>query len=218
MYTVNELFDLSHTRAAELLQKCVYPHEVIPRIRPFIQALGEGLPMSEFTHPTPTVWIARDATIAPTACLGEYVIIDHGAEIRHCAYIRGSALIGCNAVVGNSCEVKNAILFDGAQAPHFNYIGDSVLGYRAHMGAGAITSNVRGDRQAIALHDGDMDMETGLQKLGAMLGDLAEIGCNAVLNPGCVVGRGAQVYPLVSVRGTVPANAIHKGPGIVQRR
>ena len=190
LYKVSDLFDLTHTRAAELLEKCEYPHEVLPRIKPFILALGETLPISEFLHPSPTVWIARDAVVAPTACLGECIIIDHGAEVRHCAYIRGSALIGRDAVVG----------------------------YRAHMGAGAVTSNVKGDRQPVVVHRGSERMETGLKKLGAMLGDYAEIGCGAVLNPGAVIGRGAQVYPLVSVRGTVPANCIHQGGSVVEKR
>lgn len=218
LYKVSDLFDLTHTRAAELLEKCEYPHEVLPRIKPFILALGEMLPISEFLHPSPTVWIARDAVVAPTACLGECIIIDHGAEVRHCAYIRGSALIGRDAVVGNSTELKNVILFDNVQVPHYNYVGDSVLGYRAHMGAGAVTSNVKGDRQPVVVHRGSERMETGLKKLGAMLGDYAEIGCGAVLNPGAVIGRGAQVYPLVSVRGTVPANCIHKGGSVVEKR
>ena len=200
LYKVSDLFDLTHTRAAELLEKCEYPHEVLPRIKPFILALGETLPISEFLHPSPTVWIAR------------------GAEVRHCAYIRGSALIGRDAVVGNSTELKNVILFDNVQVPHYNYVGDSVLGYRAHMGAGAVTSNVKGDRQPVVVHRGSERMETGLKKLGAMLGDYAEIGCGAVLNPGAVIGRGAQVYPLVSVRGTVPANCIHKGGSVVEKR
>ena len=206
LYKVSDLFDLTHTRAAELLEKCEYPHEVLPRIKPFILALGETLPISEFLHPS------------PTACLGECIIIDHGAEVRHCAYIRGSALIGRDAVVGNSTELKNVILFDNVQVPHYNYVGDSVLGYRAHMGAGAVTSNVKGDRQPVVVHRGSERMETGLKKLGAMLGDYAEIGCGAVLNPGAVIGRGAQVYPLVSVRGTVPANCIHKGGSVVEKR
>lgn len=215
LYKVSDLFDLTHTRAAELLEKCEYPHEVLPRIKPFILALGETLPISEFLHPSPTVWIARDAVVAPTACLGECIIIDHGAEVRHCAYIRGSALIGRDAVVGNSTELKNVILFDNVQVPHYNYVGDSVLGYRAHMGAGAVTSNVKGDRQPVVVHRGSERMETGLKKLGAMLGDYAEIGCGAVLNPGAVIGRGSSVYPLSAVRGTVPAGSIYKAQGEV---
>ena len=218
MYTVADLFDLSHSRAGEYLSRFTHPHQALSGIRAFIQALGESLPMEEFEHPHDYVWIARDATVAPTACVGEYVIIDHGAEIRHGAYIRGSALIGQNAVVGNSTELKNVILFDGVQVPHYNYVGDSILGYRAHMGAGAVTSNVKGDRTPVVLRDGSETLETGMKKLGALLGDWAEIGCGSVLNPGTVVGRRAQVYPLVSVRGTVPENCIHKGHEIVEKR
>ena len=218
LYTVQDLFDLTHTRAAELLEKCEQPHMVLPRIQPFILALGETLPSSEFFHPSPTVWIARDAEVASSACLGECIIIDHGAQVRHCAYIRGNALIGRDVVVGNSTELKNVILFDNVQVPHYNYVGDSVLGYRAHMGAGAVTSNVKGDRQPVTIRCGNERIETGLKKLGAMVGDYAEIGCNAVLNPGTVIGRGSQVYPLVSVRGTVPANCIHKGNCIIEKR
>ena len=218
MLKISELYDLTHTRAAELMSKSVYPHEILPRIRPFILALGATLPVSEFEHPTETVWIARDAVVSPTACIGEYVIIDHEAEVRHCAYIRGNALIGRNTVVGNSTELKNVILFDKVQVPHYNYVGDSILGYAAHMGAGSVTSNVKGDKQPVVLRDGEERLETGMKKVGAMLGDYAEIGCHAVLNPGTVIGRNAQVYPLVSVRGTVPSNSIHKGHEIVAKK
>ena len=186
LYKVSDLFDLTHTRAAELLEKCEYPHEVLPRIKPFILALGETLPISEFLHPSPTVWIARDAVVAPTACLGECIIIDHGAEVRHCAYIRGSALIGRDAVVGNSTELKNVILFDNVQVPHYNYVGDSVLGYRAHMGAGAVTSNVKGDRQPVVVHRGSERMETGLKKLGAMLREANQSIPREVILSDCV--------------------------------
>ncbi|MBR6299798.1 MAG: UDP-N-acetylglucosamine pyrophosphorylase [Clostridia bacterium] len=217
MYKVEELFDLTHTRAAEYLKKFMWPHEALSGIKPMIEALGAELPKDEFEHPAPHVWIARDAVVAPTACLGEYVIIDHGAEVRHCAYIRGSALIGCNTVVGNSTELKNVILFDNVQVPHYNYVGDSILGYHAHMGAGAVTSNVKGDRTLVVIRDGSETLETNLKKMGAMLGDWAEIGCNSVLNPGTIIGRNAQVYPLTSVRGTVPANCIHKGHEIVEK-
>lgn len=218
MYKVTELFDLEHTRAASYLSKFDYPHEAVSGIRNYIMALGETLSMKEFEHPSPTVWIARDAVIAPTACIGEYVIIDHAAEVRHGAYIRGNAIIGCNTVVGNSTELKNVILFDNVQVPHYNYVGDSILGYKAHMGAGAVTSNVKGDRTPVAVRFGDEVVQTSLKKLGAMLGDFAEIGCNCVLNPGVVIGRGAQVYPLTSVRGTVPANHIHKGREVVEKK
>ncbi len=218
MYTINELFDLAHSRAGEYLSKFTYPHEAVQGIKNLIQAMGEALPWDEFEHPAATVWIARDAVVAPSACIGEYVIIDHGAEVRHCAYIRGSALIGRDTVVGNSTELKNVILFDNVQVPHYNYVGDSILGYHAHMGAGAVTSNVKGDRTPVCVRCGEEKVETRLKKLGAMLGDWAEIGCGSVLNPGCVIGRHAQVYPLTSVRGTVPENCIHKGQEIVEKR
>lgn len=218
MYKIADLFDLSHSRAGEYLSKFTYPHEALSGIKPLIQALGEQLPKDEFEHPSDNVWIARDAVIAPTACIGEYVIIDHEAEIRHGAYIRGSALIGKNVVVGNSTELKNVILFDNVQVPHYNYVGDSILGYHAHMGAGAVTSNVKGDRTLVVVRDGSETLETRLKKMGAMLGDWAEIGCNSVLNPGTIIGRHAQVYPLTSVRGTVPENCIHKGHEIVEKR
>ncbi len=218
MYKISELFDLTHSRAGEYLSKFTYPHEAISGVKNLIQAMGEALPWDEFEHPAPTVWIARDATVAPSACIGEYVIIDHGAEVRHCAYIRGSALIGRDTVVGNSTELKNVILFDNVQVPHYNYVGDSILGYHAHMGAGAVTSNVKGDRTLVSVRCGEEKVDTHLKKLGAMLGDWAEIGCGSVLNPGCVIGRHAQVYPLTSVRGTVPENCIHKGSEIVEKR
>jgi len=217
MYKIEDLFDLTHTRAAKYLEKFMWPHEALSGIKPMIEALGAELPKDEFEHPAPFIWIARDAVVANTACIGEYVIVDHEAEVRHCAYIRGSALIGCNTVVGNSTELKNVILFDNVQVPHYNYVGDSILGYHAHMGAGAVTSNVKGDRTLICIRDGSETLETNLKKMGAMLGDWAEIGCNAVLNPGTIIGRNAQVYPLTSVRGTVPANCIHKGHEIVEK-
>ncbi|MBQ7455147.1 MAG: UDP-N-acetylglucosamine pyrophosphorylase [Clostridia bacterium] len=218
MYKISDLFDLSRTRAAGYLAGFTWPHEALAGIKGMIAALGPTLPADEFDHPSDTVWIARDAKIAQTAFIGENVIIDHGAEVRPGAFIRGSALIGQNTVVGNSTELKNVILFDNVQVPHYNYVGDSILGYHAHMGAGAVTSNVKGDRSLVTVRDGSEKIETGLKKMGAMLGDWAEIGCNSVLNPGTVIGRSAQVYPLTSVRGTVPANCIHKGSEIVEKR
>ena len=211
MYTIKDLFDLNHTLAAEYLTGFTWPHEALPGIKAMIRALGETLPESEYERRGESVWIARDAVIAPNAFIGENVIIGHKTEVRPCAFIRGAALVGENAVVGNSTELKNVILFDNVQVPHYNYVGDSILGYHAHMGAGAVTSNVKGDRTLVTVRDGSQSLETGLKKMGAMLGDWAEIGCNSVLNPGTVVGRNAQVYPLTSVRGTVPANCIHKG-------
>ena len=218
MYTVNDLFDLEHTLAADYLRGFTYPHEALSGIKAMIRAVGAGLSADEYEHVRETVWIARDAQIAPTAFIGDHVIIDHGTEVRQCAFIRGSALVGSGCVIGNSTELKNVIIFDSVQVPHYNYVGDSILGYHSHMGAGAVTSNVKGDRTPVKLRDGSEVMETGLKKMGAMLGDWAEIGCNSVLNPGTIIGRNAQVYPLTSVRGTVPENCIHKGHEIVEKR
>ena len=218
MYKVTDLFDLSHTRAADYLASFTYPHEALKGIKSLIEEIGASLPADEFEHPQEFVWIARDAQIAPTAFIGDHVIIDHGTEVRQCAFIRGSALVGSGCVIGNSTELKNVIIFDSVQVPHYNYVGDSILGYHSHMGAGAVTSNVKGDRTLVTLRDGSDKLETGLKKMGAMLGDWAEIGCNSVLNPGSIIGRHAQVYPLTSVRGTVPENCIHKGHEIVEKR
>ena len=218
MYKITDLFDLEHTLAADYLRGFTYPHEALKGIRDMIRTLGPTLPADEYEHPRETVWISRSAKVFPSAYIGEDVIICPGAEIRQCAFIRGSTLVGCGTVVGNSTELKNVILFDNVEVPHFNYVGDSILGYHAHMGAGAVTSNVKGDRTLVKLHDGSEVLETGLKKMGAMLGDWAEIGCNSVLNPGTIIGRKAQVYPLTSVRGTVPANCIHKGHEIVEKR
>ncbi len=218
MYKITDLFDLTHTRAADYLASFTYPHEALKGIKALIEEIGASLPADEYEHPQEFVWIARDAQIAPTAFIGDHVIIDHGTEVRQCAFIRGSALVGSGCVIGNSTELKNVIIFDSVQVPHYNYVGDSILGYHSHMGAGAVTSNVKGDRTLVTLHDGSDKMETGLKKMGAMLGDWAEIGCNSVLNPGTIIGRHAQVYPLTSVRGTVPENCIHKGHEIVEKR
>ena len=210
MQKIADLFDLNKTCAADIFTGCEYGFQVLPRIKDFILALGETLSSEEFDNPRPTVWIARDAQVAPTAYIGDNVIIDHGAEIRHCAFIRGNAIVGKGAVVGNSTELKNVIIFDSAQCPHYNYIGDSILGYKAHMGAASITSNVKGDKKPVVLRCGDERMETGMKKVGAMLGDYAEIGCGSVLNPGTVIGRDSQVYPLTSVRGEIGASMIVK--------
>ena len=218
MYKVTDLFDLTHTRAADYLASFTYPHEALKGIKALIEEIGARLPADEYEHPQEFVWIARDAQIASTAFIGDHVIIDHGTEVRQCAFIRGSALVGSGCVIGNSTELKNVIIFDSVQVPHYNYVGDSILGYHSHMGAGAVTSNVKGDRTLVTLRDGSDKLETGLKKMGAMLGDWAEIGCNSVLNPGTIIGRHAQVYPLTSVRGTVPENCIHKGHEIVEKR
>ena len=210
MYEIKELLDLDKTIAAKLFEGKTYPWEALDGIKSFILELGETLSADEYDHPEEGVWIAKDAKIFPSAYIGAPCIIDHGAEVRHCAFIRGSAIVGKNAVVGNSTELKNVVLFDNVQVPHYNYVGDSVLGYKAHMGAGAVTSNVKGDKKNVVVH-GERDYETGRKKFGAMLGDFAEIGCNSVLNPGTIIGRDSQVYPLSSVRGVVKARHIVKG-------
>lgn len=205
-----DLFDLSHTMAAPLLEKSEYPWQALASIGELILELGKGLPAGEYDHPAEDVWIARDATVFPTAYIKGPCIIGHGTEVRQCAFIRGNALVGEHCVVGNSTELKNVILFDNVQVPHYNYVGDSVLGYRSHMGAGAVTSNVKSDKTLVVIHNGDENLETGRKKVGAMLGDGAEVGCNSVLNPGTVIGRGSNVYPTSCVRGVVPANSIYK--------
>ena len=201
MFTVNVLYDLSRTIAAEYLKEFTYPWQALPGIKELILKLGQALDPEEYDRPAEAVWVHKTAKIAPTAYLGGPCIIGKNTEVRHCAFIRGSALVGESCVVGNSTELKNVILFDGVQVPHYNYVGDSILGYKAHMGAGAITSNVKGNKTAVV---------DGMKKVGAFLGDYAEIGCNSVLNPGTVIGRNAQVYPLSSVRGEVPADHIYK--------
>ncbi|MBQ9083554.1 MAG: UDP-N-acetylglucosamine pyrophosphorylase [Clostridia bacterium] len=217
--TPQELFDFSATIAAPLLAEAAHNWAVLPRLGDFIRALGPTLDPARFEQTGEDVWIARSAEIAPTARIDGPCIMDEGAELRHCCFIRGSVIVGKNAVVGNSVELKNALLCDEAQVPHFNYVGDSILGRGAHMGAGAVTSNVKSDKTAVVIHTLEGDFPTGLQKAGAMLGDGAEIGCNSVLNPGTVIGRGAQVYPLSSVRGIVAENHIYKDAlHIVKRR
>ncbi len=205
-----DLFDLSHTMAAPLLETTEYPWEALASIGELILRLGQGLSAEEYDHPAEDVWIAKDATVFPTAYIKGPCIIGHGTEVRQCAFIRGSALVGEHCVVGNSTELKNVILFDNVQVPHYNYVGDSILGYKAHMGAGAVTSNVKSDKTLVVIHNGDENLETGRKKVGAMLGDGAEVGCNSVLNPGTVVGRGSNVYPTSCVRGVVPDNCIYK--------
>ena len=210
MTEIRNLFDLTKTIAFELFEGKTYPWEVLSEIKAYILKLGETLPSDEYDHPEEGVWIANDAKVFPSAYIGSPCIIDHGAEVRHCAFIRESAIVGKNAVVGNSTELKNVILFDSVQVPHYNYVGDSVLGYKAHMGAGSITSNVKSDKSLVVIKQPDAPLETGRKKVGAMLGDFAEVGCNSVLNPGTVIGRNAQIYPVSCVRGVVPANSIYK--------
>ena len=210
MMTVTELLDLSKTIAAPLFAGKTYPWEALAEIKDFILALGPTLPKDEYDQVGEDVWIAKDATVFASAYIAGPCIIDHGAELRHCAFVRGSAIVGKHAVVGNSCELKNVVLFDNVQTPHFNYVGDSILGYKAHMGAGSITSNVKSDKTLVVIKNGDELIETGRKKVGAILGDYVEIGCNSVLNPGTVLGRHASVYPTSCVRGVIPENGIYK--------
>ena len=204
------LYDLNETIAAELLKSVTYPWEALKGIGDFIRRIGPSLDPAVYEKRGEEIWVAKSARVAPTACLNGPLIVDEEAEIRHCAFIRGSAIVGKGAVVGNSTELKNAVLFNGVQVPHYNYVGDSILGYRSHMGAGSITSNVKSDKTLVVVRDGEEEIETGLKKFGAMLGDFAEIGCNSVLNPGTVIGRHTNVYPLSSVRGVVPPDSIYK--------
>lgn len=208
---IKQLYNLEETIAKELLQKEKYPWECLPKISEFIINLGEKLNEEIFEKKGENIWIAKTAKIAPTASITGPTIIDENAEIRHCAFIRGKAIVGKNAVVGNSVELKNCILFNNTQVPHYNYVGDSILGYKAHMGAGSITSNVKSDKTNVVIK-GKENIETNLRKVGAFLGDEAEIGCNSVLNPGTVIGRNTSVYPLSCVRGVIPENSIYKNP------
>ena len=205
---IADLYDLDHTRAKEYLAGFAYPWEALKGIKELILQLGAALG-EDFTEIAPQVWAHKTARIAPTAYVGAPCIIGAGTEVRHCAFIRGSALIGDGCVVGNSTELKNVILFDGVQVPHYNYVGDSILGYKAHMGAGSVTSNVKSDKSLVVIH-GAEDIPTGIKKVGAMLGDFVEVGCNSVLNPGTVIGRHSNVYPTSCVRGVVPEGSIYK--------
>lgn len=216
---ISDLFDLNNTIAKSYLARFEYPWQALAGIKGFILQLGPTLPTSEYEHVAEHVWVAKDAHVFESAYLGEPLIIDHEAEVRHCAFIRASAIVGKGAVVGNSTELKNVILFDKAQVPHYNYVGDSILGLGAHMGAGAITSNLKSDRTPVVVRDGEETLETGIKKFGAALGDHAEVGCNSVLCPGSVVGANTTVYPLSRVRGFVPAGSIFKAPdNIVEKR
>lgn len=214
MVTIQELYDLEHTQAKSYLSQFTYPWEALKGIKDFIVQLGSALG-DDYQEVSPQVWVHRTATVAPTAYLGAPCIIGAGTEVRHCAFIRGSALVGENCVVGNSVELKNVILFDNVQTPHYNYVGDSILGYKSHMGAGSVTSNVKSDKTLVVVKDGKEQIPTGLKKFGAMLGDYVEVGCNSVLNPGTVVGRHTNIYPTSCVRGVVPANHIWKTGGVV---
>lgn len=208
--TIEALYDLQETIAADLFEGITYPWEVLPKIHDFILALGEKLDLEKFEKRGEDIWIAKSAEVAPTACLNGPLIIDEEAEVRHCAFVRGNAIVGKGAVVGNSTELKNVVLFNKVQVPHYNYVGDSVLGYKSHMGAGSITSNVKSDKTPVVVKGQDICIETGLKKMGAMLGDGVEVGCNSVLNPGTVIGRESNVYPTSCVRGIIPAGSIYK--------
>ena len=214
--TIQDLYNLNETIAAELFDGLTYPWEALPRIGEFIRRLGATLSEEEYERVDQDVWIARSAKVFPSAYIHGPVIVGKGAEVRHCAFIRGNALIGEGAVVGNSTELKNVVLFN--QVPHYNYVGDSILGYKAHMGAGSITSNVKSDKKLVLVHTPEGDIETGIKKFGAMIGDNVEVGCGSVLNPGTIVGRGSSIYPLSSVRGVVPEKSIYKKQGEIAEK
>ena len=214
-----KLLDLTHTLAGAYLEQFEYPWQALDGIKNLILELGASLPTEEYDQPSPNVWVHKTAKVFPSAYLGAPCIIGPETEVRHCAFIRGSALVGAKCVVGNSVELKNVILFDNVQTPHYNYVGDSILGYKSHMGAGSITSNVKSDKTLVVVKNGTEQIETGRKKFGAILGDGVEVGCNSVLNPGTVLGRGVSVYPTSCVRGAIPENHIFKAPGdIVERK
>ena len=216
--TVHALLDLTKTVAADIFEGLVYPWEALPKISEFTMKLGAALPKDEYIQTDDNIWIANSASVAESAYLHGPLIVWPEAEIRHCAFIRGSAIIGRGAVIGNSTELKNCIIFDKAQVPHYNYIGDSILGFQAHLGAGAITSNLKSDRSMVTVRREDEKLATELKKFGAIVGDHVEVGCNSVLNPGTVIGRNATVYPLSMVRGVVPSDSIYKKQGEVAEK
>ncbi len=214
-FEIKQLFDLSHTQAADYLSAFRYPWEALDGIKQMILDLGEKLPADEYEQRAEGVWVHKAAKVFPSAYLGAPCIIGPETEVRHCAFIRGSALVGANCVVGNSVELKNVILFDNVQVPHYNYVGDSILGYKSHMGAGSITSNVKSDKSLVTIRNGEERIETGRKKIGAILGDYVEVGCNSVLNPGTIIGRNSNVYPVSCVRGVVLENSIWKTGGVI---
>ena len=216
--TIKDLYDLNETIAADLFYGLTYPWEALPKIGDFIRKLGETLSQEEYEKVGEDVWIARSAKVFPSAYIHGPAIIGKEAEVRHCAFIRGNALVGEGAVVGNSTELKNVVLFNKVQVPHYNYVGDSILGYQAHMGAGSITSNVKSDKKLVCVHTPEGDIETGIKKFGAMIGDGVEVGCGSILNPGTVVGRESNIYPLSSVRGVVSEHSIYKKQGEVVKK
>lgn len=222
--TIKELYDLSHTEAKPLMEQYTYPWEVLPHIGEFIVKLGESLPKEEYTEVAEHVWVHKTAKVSASAYLAGPAIIGAETEVRQCAFVRGNALVGKGCVIGNSTELKNVIIFDNVQVPHYNYVGDSILGFKSHMGAGSITSNVKSDKTLVHVKGIDpetnekFDLETGLKKLGAMLGNHVEVGCNSVLNPGTVIGSNSNVYPLSPVRGFVPAESIYKTGGVIVKK
>lgn len=217
MYSVNQLFDLKHTLASDYLSTFKWPWEALAGIKEMILNLGPTLG-PDYNEVQPQVWVHKDAVVFPTAYIMPPCIIGPNTEVRHCSFIRGSVLIGADCVIGNSVELKNAIIFDNCEVPHYNYVGDSILGWHAHMGAGSITSNIKSDRHLVVVHDGTDSIETGIQKIGAMIGDWVEIGCNAVCNPGTIVGRHATIYPTCNVRGLVPEGSILKNTGEIVKK
>ncbi len=217
-FTIKNLYNLEETIASELFEGSVYPWELLSKISSFILELGKKLPQEQYTEVKEHVWVAKSAKVAPSACINGPAIIDQDAEVRHCAFIRGNAIVGKGAVVGNSTELKNVILFNKVQVPHYNYVGDSILGFKSHMGAGSITSNVKSDKTLVVVKNGEERIETGLKKFGAMLGDGVEVGCNSVLNPGTVIGRNSNIYPTSMVRGCIPAESIYKKQGEIAKK
>jgi NDP-sugar pyrophosphorylase family protein len=219
MYTITDLYDLDHTMAKDYLSQFTYPWEALKGIKDMIIEVGKTLDPAEYDEVSENVWVHKTAKVFPSAYLGAPCIIGPNTEVRHCAFVRGSALVGADCVVGNSVELKNVILFDHVQTPHYNYVGDSILGYYSHMGAGSITSNVKSDKKLVVVHNGTEDIETGIKKFGAMLGDHVEVGCNSVCNPGTVIGRYSNIYPTSCVRGVVPEKSIYKNSGeVVEKR
>ena len=219
MYTINDLYDLDHTLAKDYLSQFTYPWEALKGIKDMIIEVGKTLDPAEYDEVSENVWVHKTAKVFPSAYLGAPCIIGPNTEVRHCAFVRGSALVGADCVVGNSVELKNVILFDHVQTPHYNYVGDSILGYYSHMGAGSITSNVKSDKKLVVVHNGTEEIETGIKKFGAMLGDHVEVGCNSVCNPGTVIGRYSNIYPTSCVRGVVPEKSIYKNSGeVVEKR
>lgn len=215
--TIKDLYTLEETLAATAFEGITYPWELLPKIKDYILKLGPTLPTDRFEQREENIWIAKSAKVAPTACINGPCIIDEEAEIRHCAFIRGNAIVGKKAVVGNSTELKNVLLFNQVQVPHYNYVGDSILGFKAHMGAGSITSNVKSDKTLVKVH-ADSELETGLKKFGAMLGDGVEVGCNSVLNPGTVIGKNSNIYPVSCVRGVIPEESIYKSSSEITKK